>query len=98
MFGRQGAMTSQIVIVGASLAGLQAAETLRHEGFRGRITVVGDEPYPPYDRPPLSKAVMTGLFPASHTTLPRRWTLGEGEVEWCLGVAATGLDLDGKEV
>ncbi len=43
------------VIVGASLAGAKAAETLRAEGFEGRIVVVGAEPYPPYERPPLSK-------------------------------------------
>ena len=91
-------MISRIVIVGASLAGLRAAETLRAEGFRGQVTVVGDEPYLPYDRPPLSKAVMAGRFPASHTFLPRRFTLGEGDVDWRLGVAATGLDMGKKEV
>src|SRR5215469_1266579 len=47
----------RIVIVGASLAGLAAAEFLRREGFAGSVTVVGDEPDPPYDRPPLSKEV-----------------------------------------
>lgn len=86
----------RIVIVGASLAGLSAAETLRAEGFAGHITLIGEEPYLPYDRPPLSKAVLTGWFPAEHTQLPRRKTL-EG-VEWRLGVAATGLDLVAKEV
>jgi NADPH-dependent 2,4-dienoyl-CoA reductase/sulfur reductase-like enzyme len=91
-------MTNHIVIVGASLAGPGAAETLRAEGFRGGITVVGDEPHPPYDRPPLSKAVLMGRFPASHTTLVRRWTLGAGDVAWRLGVAAVGLDLDAREV
>ena len=44
-----------IVVVGASLAGLRAAEELRHQGFAGTITVIGDEPHLPYDRPPLSK-------------------------------------------
>jgi NADPH-dependent 2,4-dienoyl-CoA reductase/sulfur reductase-like enzyme len=83
--------SGRIVIVGASLAGLCAAETIRAEGFGGRLTLVGDEPYLPYDRPPLSKAVMTGRIPAAHTTLPRRETLAD--VEWRLGVAATGLDL-----
>jgi NADPH-dependent 2,4-dienoyl-CoA reductase/sulfur reductase-like enzyme len=87
---------SDIAIVGASLAGLSAAETLRAEGFPGRITVIGDEPYLPYDRPPLSKAVLTGRFPASHTTLPRRHT--RTDVCWKLGVPAARLDLAGKRV
>jgi NADPH-dependent 2,4-dienoyl-CoA reductase/sulfur reductase-like enzyme len=86
----------RFVIVGASLAGLSAAEALRAEGFRGRLTVVGDEPYAPYDRPPLSKIVMTGRVPASHTTLPRRSALRD--VEWRLGVAASGLDVNAKQL
>jgi NADPH-dependent 2,4-dienoyl-CoA reductase/sulfur reductase-like enzyme len=86
----------RIVIVGASLAGLCAAETLRAEGFRGPLTVIGDESYLPYDRPPLSKAVLTGQVPADHTQLPRRAT--RSDVEWRLGVAAAGLDLAGKRI
>jgi 3-phenylpropionate/trans-cinnamate dioxygenase ferredoxin reductase subunit len=43
------------VIVGASLAGATAAATLREEGFEGNITLIGREPHPPYERPPLSK-------------------------------------------
>ena len=84
------------MIVGASLAGLTAAETLRAEGFTGSLTVIGDEPYLPYDRPPLSKEVLTGWVPAEHTQLPRHETLAG--VEWRLGVAATGLDLAAKHV
>lgn len=87
--------SGHIVIVGASLAGLRAAETLRLEGFAGRLTVIGDEPYAPYDRPPLSKAVLTGWVPAAHTTLPRRCAV---DAEWRLGVAATGLDIRTKRV
>lgn len=82
--------SGQIVIVGASLAGLCAAERLRAEGFTGRLTLVGDEPYLPYDRPPLTKEVLTGWIPADHTQLPQVQTLTG--VEWRLGVAATGLD------
>jgi flavin-dependent dehydrogenase len=50
----------RIVIVGASLAGLRAAETLRHEGFNGKLTIIGDEKHEPYDRSPLSKQVLKG--------------------------------------
>jgi Pyridine nucleotide-disulphide oxidoreductase len=88
--------SGRIVIVGASLAGLRAAETLRAEGFRGPLTLIGDEPYLPYDRPPLTKAVLTGRVPAEHTQLPRRATLTD--VEWRLGVAATGLDRSAKQI
>jgi NADPH-dependent 2,4-dienoyl-CoA reductase/sulfur reductase-like enzyme len=85
----------RIVIVGASLAGLRAAETLRAEGFAGALTLIGDEPYEPYDRPPLSKAVLLGMASPRHTELPRR---REIDAKWRLGVAATGLDLSAKRV
>lgn len=90
-------MTDQIVIVGASLAGLSAAETIRSQGYTGRLTMIGDEPYRPYDRPPLSKMVAIGRVPASQTTLPQRFTRGSN-VDWRLGVAASGLDLDRHEI
>jgi 3-phenylpropionate/trans-cinnamate dioxygenase ferredoxin reductase subunit len=48
------------VIVGAGLAGAKAAETLRNEGFDGRLTLIGDEPERPYERPPLSKDHLRG--------------------------------------
>src|ERR1700754_2559571 len=93
----------RIVIVGASLAGLRAAEALRKEGFRGHLTIIGDEPHEPYDRPPLSKQVLAGWVRADATKLPRMRDVG---AEWRLGVAATGLDrvnglvrlADGSEV
>jgi 3-phenylpropionate/trans-cinnamate dioxygenase ferredoxin reductase subunit len=87
--------SGRIVIVGASLAGLRAAEALRKEGFRGQLTLIGGEPYEPYDRPPLSKQVLTGWVPADHTLLPRQ---REIDAEWRLGVAAAGLDLKSKQV
>src|SRR5258708_30391917 len=59
----------RIVIVGASLAGLRAAEALRREGFVGQLTLIVDEPYPPYDPPPLSKQVLGRRLPIQHTTL-----------------------------
>lgn len=60
----------RIVIVGASLAGLRAAETMREKGFAGSLTMIGDEPHEPYDRPPLSKQVLLGNAVADHTALP----------------------------
>lgn len=82
-------LDGRIVVVGASLAGLRAAETLREKGFRGSLTVVGDEPYPPYDRPPLSKQVLLGKAPADTTALPMR---RDPAADWRLGVRATGVD------
>ncbi|MFJ7146919.1 NAD(P)/FAD-dependent oxidoreductase [Streptomyces sp. NPDC100445] len=98
-FKREG----RAVIVGASLAGLRAAEALRNEGFTGSLTMIGDELGEPYDRPPLSKQVLTGWVPADGTTLPRRRDI---DAEWLLGVPADGLNLatnqvhlaDGREV
>ena len=52
----------RIVIIGAGQAGVQAAATLRAEGFGGTLTLIGEEPYPPYQRPPLSKAYLAGDF------------------------------------
>jgi 3-phenylpropionate/trans-cinnamate dioxygenase ferredoxin reductase component len=89
-------MSGPMVIVGAGLAGLRAAEALRDEGYDGELTVVGDEKAEPYDRPPLSKQILTGYVPSSHATLPRLNAL-DG-VKWELGVRAAGLDLDGKQV
>src|SRR5438105_11370599 len=85
----------RIVIVGASLAGLRAAETLRDEGFTGDLTLVGDEPHPPYDRPPLSKQVLLGRVPAADVGLPGRRPV---DARWKLGVRASGLDPSTKEV
>ncbi|MFJ9434633.1 NAD(P)/FAD-dependent oxidoreductase [Streptomyces sp. NPDC101490] len=85
----------RIVVVGASLAGLRAAEALRDEGFGGALTIIGDEPGPPYDRPPLSKQVLLGRVRASDTGLPAHRPL---DARWLLGVPATGLDPVGKRV
>jgi NADPH-dependent 2,4-dienoyl-CoA reductase/sulfur reductase-like enzyme/ferredoxin len=83
----------RVVIVGASLAGLAAASALRQEGFAGSLTLVGEESHASYDRPPLSKQVLTGWVRAERTTLPRPEELDER-----LGVRAVELDLDAKRV
>ncbi|MFJ8390938.1 NAD(P)/FAD-dependent oxidoreductase [Streptomyces sp. NPDC094438] len=85
----------RIVVVGASLAGLRAAETIRDKGFTGSLTMIGDEPYEPYDRPPLSKGVLLGRSTAERTALPRRRAI---DAEWRLGVPAVGLDMAARRV
>ena len=86
-----------VVVVGASLAGMRAAETLRTEGFHGTLTVIGDETHAPYDRPPLSKQLLTGEWGAERIALPAG-ARAELAVTWERGVAATGLDLDHQRV
>jgi NADPH-dependent 2,4-dienoyl-CoA reductase/sulfur reductase-like enzyme len=78
------------VVAGASLAGLRVAETLRAEGFDGRLVIVGAEPHRPYDRPPLSKEVLAGKWDHTETAL-----VGDDELdaEWRLGTRAVNLDL-----
>jgi NADPH-dependent 2,4-dienoyl-CoA reductase/sulfur reductase-like enzyme len=84
-----------IVIVGASLAGLRTAESLRQHGYEGPITLIGDETHAPYDRPPLSKQVLTGAKEPDSTTLAVPADL---DATWMLGTSATGLDLDARRV
>uniref|UniRef100_UPI0035CAC351 NAD(P)/FAD-dependent oxidoreductase n=1 Tax=uncultured Sphingomonas sp. TaxID=158754 RepID=UPI0035CAC351 len=79
-----------IAIVGASLAGLNAAETLRRQGFAGRLVMIGNEPHKPYDRPPLSKEIARGEWPIGRVNLPLDPLLDD--VEWRLGSGATALE------
>jgi 3-phenylpropionate/trans-cinnamate dioxygenase ferredoxin reductase subunit len=83
-----------IVIVGASLAGLRAAQAIRRVGHEGPVVVVGEEERPPYTRPPLSKELLAGEQEAEHCALPS----DKLDVEWRLGTRATGLDLARREV
>ncbi len=80
-----------VVVVGASLAGLRATETLRREGFDGRIVLVGAETHLPYDRPPLSKQLLAGAWEPQELAL-RRSSYDELELDLRLGVRATALD------
>ncbi|TDC61753.1 NAD(P)/FAD-dependent oxidoreductase [Streptomyces hainanensis] len=88
----------RIVVVGASAAGLTAAETLRREGFDGTVTLVGDEPHAPYDRPPLSKQLLAGAWPPERLALRPPADLAALDLDTRLGVAATRLDLPGRAV
>jgi 3-phenylpropionate/trans-cinnamate dioxygenase ferredoxin reductase subunit len=85
---------SRIVVVGAGVGGLRAAEALRAAGHAGELVVVGDEPYHPYQRPPLSKALLAGGTEADGLTIRRRKTVAD--VEWRLGTTVTGVDLDAR--
>ena len=84
------------VIVGASVAGLHAAERLRAHGYRDRIDVIDVKTRQPYDRPPLSKQVLMGWVPPDHTELPHLGSLGD--TNWQLGTPAKRLDRSTKEV
>jgi NADPH-dependent 2,4-dienoyl-CoA reductase/sulfur reductase-like enzyme len=87
-----------IVIVGASLAGTRAAETLRSSGFTGTITMVGAETQKPYDRPPLSKNYLAGDWDEERVALRKPEVLDELNLTWKLGVAATSLDTTEKTI
>ena len=69
--GRRMRPTQTIVIVGAGQAGGWAAQTLRKEGFAGRLVLIGDEAHPPHERPPLSKAVLAGEAAPESTWLQK---------------------------
>jgi 3-phenylpropionate/trans-cinnamate dioxygenase ferredoxin reductase subunit len=81
----------RIAVVGASLAGLRTAEALRSRGHDGDLVILGGEPHMPYDRPPLSKQVLTGKVGPDATALPVADDLG---ADWRLGQRATGVDLE----
>ncbi|MFJ8137586.1 NAD(P)/FAD-dependent oxidoreductase [Streptomyces sp. NPDC096013] len=89
---------NRIVVVGASAAGLAAAETLRREGYTGTLTLVGDEPHAPYDRPPLSKQVLSAEWEPDRVALRTSADLAGHGLDLRLGVAATALDLAAQEV
>jgi 3-phenylpropionate/trans-cinnamate dioxygenase ferredoxin reductase subunit len=76
----------RVVVVGAGLAGVRTCQELRARGHAGEVVLVGAEPHPPYDRPPLSKAVLLGELAGS--PLEPEWYAG---ADVRLGVAATGL-------
>ncbi|UFQ14430.1 MULTISPECIES: NAD(P)/FAD-dependent oxidoreductase [Streptomyces] len=87
-----------VTVVGASLAGLYAARELRAQGFDGRLFVVGAEPHPPYDRPPLSKEFLTGGGVEDRLTLADPEETAELGAEWVLGTRARALDTRGRAV
>lgn len=86
------------MVVGASLAGLRAAETLKQHDATVSVVIVGEEVHRPYDRPPLSKKVLSGEWDVDRIHLRRPDTFDDLDVEWRLGTRATSLDLVGRNV
>lgn len=91
-------MSEHVVIVGAGHAGGSVAAFLRQFGFAGPITLVGDEPLPPYQRPPLSKGWLKGEVGADELLLkPERW-YAEAGIDLRLSSPVEALDLEGRTV
>ncbi|MGW0816484.1 NAD(P)/FAD-dependent oxidoreductase [Streptomyces viridiviolaceus] len=85
-----------VAVVGASLAGLSAARSLRSRGFDGQLVVIGEEPHRPYDRPPLSKEFLAGKIGEADLALEQ-----DGEdlsAQWLFGTRAAGLDRERRAV
>jgi NADPH-dependent 2,4-dienoyl-CoA reductase/sulfur reductase-like enzyme len=85
----------RVLVVGAGMAGLRTAEGLRAHGYTDQITVVGDEAWAPYNRPPLSKEALRGDL--SHGKLAFRVRSNAADVTWRHGVAATHVDLAARQ-
>ena len=86
-------MSSQtFVIVGAGLAGGTAAATLREEGFDGRVVLIGEEPHPPYERPPLSKEYFREEQPFQDALVHPSEFYADNEIETHLGIDVLRVD------
>jgi 3-phenylpropionate/trans-cinnamate dioxygenase ferredoxin reductase component len=84
-------MFEQIVIVGAGQAAMQAVDTLRRRGFTGKLTLVGEEPWLPYQRPPLSKKYLAGAFERERLSLRPAQFFAEHQVQTHLGRRVTDI-------
>jgi 3-phenylpropionate/trans-cinnamate dioxygenase ferredoxin reductase subunit len=89
-------LSAPVVIVGGSLAGLRSAEGLRKAGYAGPIKVIGNEPYLPYNRPPLSKELLSGAGEIDEIYFPIKESVAD--IEWVLGQAATSLNIQEQKV
>ena len=90
--------TMTVTIVGASLAGIRVAQALRRLGYAETITMLGEEPYPPYDRPPLSKELLGKDGPATPPLLAPGAMLAELSLDLRLSTRVTGLDPAGHKI
>ncbi|NMO04074.1 FAD-dependent oxidoreductase [Gordonia sp. TBRC 11910] len=87
-----------IIIAGAGLAGAKSAEALRDKGFSGRIVLIGTERHLPYERPPLSKEVLTGHKHLADFTVHDATWYRDHDVELRLGETVSGVDLADKQI
>ena len=91
-------LPEKVVIVGSSVAGVRCATALRTDGFEGDVVLVGSEYEQPYDKPPLSKQILSGEQGESDIRLIKAADYSDGSVELRLGVAASGLDHRRKQL
>jgi phthalate 3,4-dioxygenase ferredoxin reductase subunit len=91
-------MSGAAVVVGSSVAGVRTAQALRSEGFEGRVVLVGAEPDLPYDKPPLSKQFLSGLWESERVALLARPEAAASGIELRLGAAAERLDPAGRRL
>jgi 3-phenylpropionate/trans-cinnamate dioxygenase ferredoxin reductase subunit len=90
--------SDHVVIVGAGLAGWRLVEALRREGFDGAITLLGEEPHAPYDRPPLSKQVLSLKWDVEKATLATPEKVRDARVDLRLGARAVHFDVESNTV
>ncbi len=90
--------SDHVVIVGAGLAGWRLVEALRREGFDGAVTLLGEEVHAPYDRPPLSKQVLSLKWEVEKATLATPEKIRDANVDLRLGSRAVGLDIETNSV
>ncbi|MCX4767734.1 FAD-dependent oxidoreductase [Streptomyces sp. NBC_01275] len=96
--GDRGTVPASVLVVGASASGLTTVEALRRTGYAGAVTVLGDEPHPPYDRPPLSKQVLSGAWEPGRAELRTAEVLSDLNADFCLGDRATALHVPTRTV
>ncbi|MDX2675074.1 NAD(P)/FAD-dependent oxidoreductase [Streptomyces soliscabiei] len=87
-----------VLIIGASVAGVRTAQALRRRGFQERITLLGEEPHQPYDKPALSKEVLAAHLPGEPPSLLTQEQADELGIDLLLGTKAVGLDPGGRRV
>ncbi|MEU9368313.1 FAD/NAD(P)-binding oxidoreductase [Streptomyces avermitilis] len=91
-------MTADVLVIGGSVGGLTTVEALRGKGFRGAVQVVGAEAHLPYDRPPLSKKILSGAWDEEQVRLRGQQELGALDAEFLLCCRAMRLDVEAHTV